>query len=82
MVMSDRAAVPGVAVPARQLLYSAPFEMLRQRHLAFHFLAVPGVAVLNIIVMRHVILNSLASYIDTMNAFLSVHSAAPQLPIT
>jgi hypothetical protein len=25
---------------------------------------------------------SLASYIDTQNAFLSVHSAAPQLPLT
>jgi hypothetical protein len=35
--------------------------------------------------MRHDILNlegSLGSYIDTKSAFLLVHSAAPQLPIT
>jgi hypothetical protein len=41
---------------------------------------------LNIIVVRHNIPilegGSLASYIDTQNAFPSVHSAAPQLPLT
>jgi hypothetical protein len=41
---------------------------------------------LNIIVVRHDIPilegGSLASYIDTQNAFPSVHSAAPQLPLT
>jgi hypothetical protein len=46
----------------------------------------PKNEMLRTVVMRHNILDleggSLASYIDTQNAFLSVHSAAPQLPIT
>jgi hypothetical protein len=46
----------------------------------------PKKEMLRIVVMRHNILDleggSLVSYIDTQNAFLSVHSAAPQLPIT
>jgi hypothetical protein len=45
-----------------------------------------GQVMLNIIVVRHDIPilegGSLASYIDTQNAFPSVHSAAPQLPLT
>jgi hypothetical protein len=44
------------------------------------------IKVLNIIVVRHNVPilegGSLASYIDTQNAFPSVHSAAPQLPLT
>jgi hypothetical protein len=61
--------------------------MLLLKHLRVNSISVKiSGLLLNIIVVRHNLPisegGSLASYIDTQNAFSSVHSAAPQLPLT